>query len=212
MPYWGSSSSSSSDEEDDYNYSLAPSCAACNRTFTNTRALDQHNAALHSFPCASCPKNFVTSRARDQHTNSVRAHQCQECLRVFSNANNLKQHAQTHRIKATPCPGCGQKYRGWTDAALHFETGFCPGCPGRGAARKKMYDFVSTADPSICKAPLMIGYRGRMEGGYDEEGSNYVCKGCHRDFKAMGSLLQHCDARPQCQRGNGGSSRLGLGM
>lgn len=209
MPYWDTDSSSS---DDGYSYyDNEPRCNACNRDFASDRSLAQHNAAVHSFGCNKCTRTFTSARGREQHTSAVHAHHCDTCGRDFKSANNLAQHAQTHRPKKTPCPGCGQLYRSWTDASLHFETGRCPSCPGRTEARKKMYDLVSASGTGFVSRPLMIGNGGRMEGGYDEDSENYACKVCDRGFKAMGSLLQHCDARPQCWAGNSGLSRLRIG-
>lgn len=73
-----------------------------------------------------------------------------------------------------------------------------------------MYEYVSgtSAGRRVLVAPPMIGY-GDDGGGYDEYGPNYVCTQCGREFHAMGSLLQHCDARPQCRSG---ASRVRIGM
>jgi hypothetical protein len=75
-----------------------------------------------------------------------------------------------------------------------------------------MYELVSAVDRGFLSRPLMIGNGGRMEGGFDEDGTNYNCNCCGREFKAMGSLLQHCAARPQCHGGNGGLARLRVGV
>lgn len=229
MGYYYDTDSSSS--EDYY----APHCGACNRDFVSHRALSQHNAAMHCFECQYCTREFSSARARNQHSEAVHsyecdhcdlilpsenaaarhvaaehAHVCNECNRSFRSANNLMQHTQTHRPRAIACPACGSMHHGRTDVALHFEAGGCPACPNRARARREMYQFVSASAAgrrNLTNAP-MIGYGDYgNNGGYDEDGSNYVCTQCHREFHAMGSLLQHCDARPQC-RGGGSNFRI----
>lgn len=130
---------------------------------------------------------------------------CAGCTRLFVDQNAMRQHAQVHAAADTPCPGCGRLYRGVTNAVLHFETGYCSGCPGRENARRAAYDFASAQETTrqFLTQPLMLTYDDGPTGGFQAEAENYKCPACTRTFNALGSLMQHQQARPQCRQGGG---------
>jgi hypothetical protein len=60
--------------------------------------------------------------------------------------------------------------------------------------------------------PLMIADGGGGGGGWQPPPTaNYNCPGCGREFAALGSLMQHQDARPQCRAGGAPPSHLAIG-
>jgi len=109
-------------------------------------------------------------------------YECNECGRQFSDENALAQHRHTHRARSFPCPGCGQLYRGMTDAASHFESGGCSACRDKEQARRVAYERVAqtagssnflvnphssrtTASPAVAtrrEAPTMFATRASV--------------------------------------------------
>lgn len=140
-------------------------------------------------------------------------YECSDCGRTFNCQNDLNQHARTHVPRTVACPGCGGMYRSMTDTALHFETGYCTGCPGRENARKAAYDLVrqrSGADQFLSN-PRMLTYDGEPRGGWQSGDKNYRCPSCSREFEALGSLMQHQENRAQCRSGASHARNLSLG-
>lgn len=199
--------SSSSDSDDYYVYS----CDPCNRTFNSDRALSQHCDAVHRVECGICERVFGSRRAMQQHASTVHAHHCETCSRDFRHENDLAQHRQVHLPRNVKCPGCSRFYKRPADVAVHVETGYCNGCPGKENARRFAYDLVRTrgGQDSLIN-PVSITDGGGSSGGYQENGMNYQCSTCGKQFKALGSLMQHQSSRPQCA--SSGLNNLQLGF
>jgi len=139
-------------------------------------------------------------------------YECNECGRQFSDENALAQHRHTHRARSFPCPGCGQLYRGMTDAASHFESGGCSACRDKEQARRVAYERVAqTAGSSnFLVNPHMLTHNGESGGGYSAGGANYVCHACKRTFSLLASLMQHTENRPACRQGKNPNVNLQL--
>ena len=85
-----------------------------------------------------------------------------------------------------------------TSVALHFETGYCPSCPGASNARRSADEVVRSGGANFLTQPLRITAGGESVGGYSEDGYNYKCNACGKEFKKLGSMMQHQQSRPQC--------------
>lgn len=135
------------------------------------------------------------SQCVEQIQNTI--YQCHQCGREFETQNNRDQHMQTHRKRTVECPGCGGYYKSATDAALHFETGYCPGCPGRSRARQVAYDYTRRHGRQFINDQKLLTYDGG--GGWEDGGDNYRCPGCRKAFSALASLMQHQEAKSSCR-------------
>lgn len=131
---------------------------------------------------------------------------CTECGQSFRDQNSLEQHQHKHRERNFPCPGCGKRYRGMTDAAMHFESGSCEACRGQDNARRAAHQLVLSQPGGrnfLASRPLMLDYNGQGSGdNYEYTGNqDYECAACHRRFSLLSSLMQHQQNRPQCLAG-----------
>lgn len=140
------------------------------------------------------------------------AFECPECSKRFADANSLAQHRHTHRARSFPCPGCGELYRGMTDAAMHFESGSCNACRGKDAARRAAYDLVANqpGGSRFLTNPRMLTYDGQVGGGYSDSGHNYQCHACGKTFGQLSSFMQHTQNRPACRDGQHVNANLKL--
>lgn len=135
-------------------------------------------------------------RAKHEYYDRYPLPYCEECDRWFEHGNSAQQHEKTHRSRDKVCPMCEQRsYGSVADVALHIESGFCSACRGKSNARQVVYDFMqghretrAFLKPAICDW---------ASDGSEEEVPEYPyrCDACQRDFKTMGALLQHRDAK-----------------
>ena len=118
---------------------------------------------------------------------------CDDCAKTFPDENALRMHKRTHQARDFPCPGCNKLYRGLTDTAMHFESGNCSSCRGVENARRAAYQLCmqQPGGANFLTNPLMITDGGGAGGGYTDEGPNYKCNHCHKQFKFLSSLMQH---------------------
>ena len=164
-------------------------------------------------------------------SEAARTVPCPHCARLFTDHHAVAQHAAGCRerqgtARQLPCPTCGKLYRYVSDAAQHFESGSCPGCPGREAARQVAYGFVanSAAGQRFLTAPLALtdgGYGAPLRltcgaarshvsapsgttGYLPPPDPNYNCPTCGKQFRALSDLMQHQSAKAAC--GGGGAS------
>ena len=147
---------------------------------------------------------------------------CGTCGRFCCNQHALDQH-QPHCLakqqpRTLPCPGCGQLYRQIADAAQHFESGYCRGCPGLANARQVAHSYVRSQNGGANfltngGQQQLIGYHDNNNNGSNWQPpptANYTCPGCRREFNALGSLMQHQAARQQCRAGGGPPNHLAI--
>merc|ERR1712192_54656 len=125
---------------------------------------------------------------------------CPTCYKVFNsweskreNQNCMEQHQQVHRILLYQCPLCGvQRFRAQASAVQHVESGGCPKCRGRVAARNGVYNFVATNQETrhmLSEQPRILydGYVAR----YDIPKRPYKCDQCNKRFTTLGGMMHH---------------------
>ena len=96
------------------------------------------------------------------------------------------------------------------DTAQHFESGYCPHCPGAENARRAAYAYArkmeSDSGLRFTTGQQLLTFNGNGEQdwsqGYDDTANNYSCPACRKSFRALNSMLSHIQARPQCQNGS----------
>jgi hypothetical protein len=76
---------------------------------------------------------------------------------------------------------------------MHFESGNCSSCRGVENARRAAYQLCmqQPGGANFLTNPLMITDGGGAGGGYTDEGPNYKCNHCYKQFKFLSSLMQH---------------------
>ena len=118
------------------------------------------------------------------------------------------------RDRTVACPGCGKMHYTMGDTAQHFESGRCPSCPGQEAARRAAYQLVRQREYDAGvqgsftnggQALLTFNGNGQQDWsqGYEAGGKNYRCPSCQKSFGTLGGMLNHVQARPQCQQSGG---------
>jgi ribosomal protein L44E len=124
------------------------------------------------------------------------------------------------RQRTVACPGCGRMHYTMGDTAQHFESGSCPSCPGQENARRAAYALARQREQQAGQqglftngGPALLTFNGDgaqdFTQGYQEAGLNYHCPACGKGFKTMGGMINHVQARPQCQQ-SGGHLALGF--
>ena len=115
---------------------------------------------------------------------------------------------QPKKQRTVPCPGCGRKYVTMADTAQHYESGRCANCPGAENAGRAAYAYArqmeERAGMRFTTGQRALTFNGDGErdwsGGYDASGGdNYRCPSCGKGFRALHSLLSHCQARETLQ-------------
>ena len=100
------------------------------------------------------------------------------------------------------------------DTVSHFESGRCPTCPGRDNARRAAYAIARQREQDAGAqglftngGPALLTFNGDgrqdFTQGYVEGGKNFHCPGCRKGFKALGDMLKHIEAKPQCGQSAG---------
>ena len=131
-----------------------------------------------------------------------------------------QQSSQAKRQRTVGCPGCGKMHYTLGDTAQHFESGRCPSCPGQENARKAAYALARQREHDAGAqgmftngGPALLTFSGNggqdWSAGYEDGGLNYSCPGCRKRFRTMGAMLNHIQAKPQCNQGGG---HLALGF
>jgi len=141
---------------------------------------------------------------------------CTTCNRGFHDANSLTQHEKTHLPKNFACPGCGiKKYRGLTNALLHFESGSCSACLGRDNASRVVYQQIKSQAGGenflVANTRLLtLSSSGALQSGYQAGHQNYICRACSKTFEHASAMTQHIANRPQCMAiGSGPNLQIG---
>lgn len=197
-------------------------CSVCGRYFQNQNNLEQHMQTHRRRRCADCGRqcdldefsNNQLRRGDDARCIDCcqMLYECDVCRREFRGRSQYEAHRRTHQPKVVPCPGCGKMHRSIADTTSHFETGYCPSCPGRDAARRTVHRFVQGAAGGqrfLTGAPQLT-YGDEPSGGWQADGNNFRCPSCQRQFKTFGALMSHQEAKPQCRSG-GQAPHLALG-
>lgn len=104
------------------------------------------------------------------------------------NANFFKpslmnqQHMQTHRKAQYGCVFCENMYRSYSDMFRHIESGYC-----RGGSADKLARILKYSGPWI------------FEPSSGDRPESYLCDGCQRDFRDLGSLVAHMENSRSCE-------------
>jgi len=150
------------------------------------------------------------SRCQDCVTPAGDGRTCGHCGQKFRDDNALQMHARTHQERRFGCPGCGKKYRGLTDTALHFESGACSACKGKNNARRAAYDIVSQ-QPGGSNFIVQRITDGERSGAWTPDGHNFKCPSCKKKFGTVSALMQHQQSTPCIGAGRQVNLRLGNG-
>ena len=136
-------------------------CETCNKVFSSSQTLTNHNK-LHSskleFPCPVCLKSYVSRSVLGNHLkthdseNKVPRFNCSHCEKKFNHPSNLARHIRTAHFdysdkKIYVCPDCGKTFK----------------------------------DPSARKHHLKIHMEVRP----------HPCDGCHKSFATKSQLESH---------------------
>jgi len=220
MPYHGDSFSEESyDGDDDHEEDVSAVCSACERVFergdnwrANNHNMEQHRQT-HFMACPwDCGEDifdrqankFAMRAALQRHIAEVHGNTsatCPTCQAVFdkgpnrrANENSLKEHMQVHEPRSVCCPLCGeQRFRSPINAVQHVESGSCPSCPGREAARRGIYSFIArnqVTQQMLATQPQLHHSSSRRGGGEVPE-QPYQCTSCARTFASLSAMLQH---------------------
>lgn len=130
-----------------------------------------------------------------------------------------RRQAPAKRQRTVACPGCGRMHYTMGDTAQHFESGSCSACPDQEKARRNAYALIrqreyESGHQGICTSggPALLTFNGDgsqdWAQGYESGGWNYHCPGCRKGFRTSGAMLNHIQAKPECNR-SGGHLALG---
>jgi hypothetical protein len=162
------------------------------------------------FSATQWRKGRGESRCQDCVVPEGDGRTCRKCRQKFRDDNALEIHKRTHQERRFGCPGCGKKYRGLTDTALHFESGACSACKGKDKARRATYDIVSQqpGGSNFLVQRITDGERG---GAWTPDGHNFKCRKCEKKFGTVGALMQHQQSTTCLGPGRQVNLRLGNG-
>ncbi|KAF8261590.1 hypothetical protein EI94DRAFT_1745694 [Lactarius quietus] len=176
-------------------------CNRCSRSFTNDRALEQHeeNSNAH-WICHDCWLDFESYSQLEKHDHSVHDY-CTQCRRGFINQNNLQQHlnSKTHRPETIPCPGrgCDRTFISVAALTLHFESGTCPSGMTRAELDRRVVradrnHYITNPDrlicgPGGCEPPSTTSWATDRSWNVNA----WECFLCHSTFKNLAGLNQH---------------------
>ena len=81
-------------------------CYECQRSFTNQRALYQHNEAKHQtcYYCGACERDFVDEKALEQHNEAKHRFHCYECnlVTLHKSCQVKEKHQNSHWYTKAP--------------------------------------------------------------------------------------------------------------
>ncbi|XP_022818934.1 zinc finger protein 260-like isoform X5 [Spodoptera litura] len=93
-------------------------CSACDRTFSNQRALSTHTRKDHLLErrhkCNECEMRFFLKSSLQKHMakhTGLRQFKCDICLKAYGRKNTLREHMRIHaNDRRFACSHCGQAF------------------------------------------------------------------------------------------------------
>lgn len=103
-------------------------CNLCNRSFVNSRSLNNHQQIFHSsrpFPCNLCGNEFTDKAQFIQHAKThkrVGKHICHICPQRCRSTGELDRHVALH-LRDVPyhCKICGRGFTAYSSLQRHFQ-------------------------------------------------------------------------------------------